>query len=152
MPPHAGIAIGAPAGQRQGATKRISTHRLKTLTEVLLRITPRSCGVPNPHLVAECASWRVPRGSLAARSRDRLEASTMVGLALRARTPAEAQRHRRAIQRARWGTEANRVRLAGLFLSVRNDSVVPRFEIARRGVGSRLVSQGSGGCGRTDRD
>jgi hypothetical protein len=34
-------------------------------------------------------------------SHGRLEASRMVGLALRARTPAEAQLHRRATQRAR---------------------------------------------------
>jgi hypothetical protein len=50
--------------------------------------------------------------------RDGREGSTMVRLALRARTPAEAPEmaSTRHIKRARRGTEANRVRLAGPIL------------------------------------
>jgi hypothetical protein len=64
----------APAGQRRGATKRISTHPLKRLTEVLLCVAPRCCAVPNaPSGSSSAHQWTAPRGSLAARSRDRLE-------------------------------------------------------------------------------
>src|SRR5437870_1733259 len=93
------------------------------------------------------------RTLVASTSQDRLVGSRMVALALRARTPAEAQRHRRAIQRARdEGPRQTEFGSRGSFFSGRNDLWFHGSRLLVARVGSGLASKGSGGCGSTDRD